>query len=276
MAPVSKEEINAFIMKAVQHSRYEKGMRVIQLPEVEVTARRTESKDESRLQYWANQSSDVTIHREEIEKWNPRLVADILRRVPRVHVFASGYVFIGEMGMVEGLKGLPLVLIDGIPADWPPLEKGEIPSPYQSPLERVSAQDVESIDVFKGANAAAFGVSGANGVISITTRRGIDAVRESENNRASKGHNYTTYIPLGYQKPVEFYSPKYETQEAKQSTIPDYRTTIFWKPDIVVSDTTAARFEFYTSDVPTTYSVVFEGLTNDGRIVRQVEKIRVE
>jgi superfamily I DNA and RNA helicase len=37
-----------------------------------------------------------------------------------------------------------------------------------------------------------------------------------------------------------------------------------------------ATFEFYTSDFPTTYSVVIEGLTKDGRIVRQIEKIGVE
>jgi len=77
--------------------------------------------------------------------------------------------------------------------------------------------------------------------------------------------------------PVEFYSPQYETLENKQLSIPDYRTTIFWKPNIVISnEEEETSFEFYTSDFPTTYSVVIEGLTVDGRIVRQVEKIRVE
>ena len=37
-----------------------------------------------------------------------------------------------------------------------------------------------------------------------------------------------------------------------------------------------ASFDFYTYDFPSMYSVVIEGLTNDGKIVRQVEKIRVE
>jgi len=57
--------------------------------------------------------------------------------------------------------------------------------------------------------------------------------------------------------------------EAKHLTIPDYRTTIFWKPDIVIDDyKEETTFDFYTSDFPTTYSVVIEGLTTDGRIVR--------
>jgi hypothetical protein len=74
-----------------------------------------------------------------------------------------------------------------------------------------------------------------------------------------------------------FYAPQYETLETKQSPIPDLRTTIFWKPDVVISDEQEeAVFEFYTSDFPTSYSVVIEGLTADGKIVRQVEKIQVK
>ena len=42
--------------------------------------------------------------------------------------------------------------------------------------------------------------------------------------------------------------------------------------DVVLTDSGEASFEFYTSDFPTTYSIVIEGLTSDGRIVRQVEK----
>jgi len=111
---------------------------------------------------------------------------------------------------------------------------------------------------------------GANGVISITTRRGGDTGIQTQK------FNYAIHTPLGYQKPIEFYSPKYETQEAKWSAIPDFRTTIFWKPDVVIGDENKASFEFYTADFTTTYSVVIEGITGDGRIVRQVEKIRVE
>jgi TonB-dependent SusC/RagA subfamily outer membrane receptor len=143
---------------------------------------------------------------------------------------------------------------------------------YESPLEIVSVHDIESIDVFKGAGAAIFGVRGGGGAISITTKRG-------NSDRSNEIHdlNYTVYTPIGFQKPVEFYSPIYETLESKHLTIPDYRTTIFWKPDIVVSDDDEeATFDFYTSDFTTTYSVVIEGLTTDGRIIRQVEKIQVE
>ena len=146
-----------------------------------------------------------------------------------------------------------------------------------SPLSQININDVESIDIIKGVETTAFGVRGDGGVISITTTKGLDAVNRANKARERFQTNYTVYTPLGYQKPVEFYSPKYETLEAKNQSIPDYRTTIYWKPDLVISEESeTTTFEFYTSDFPTTYSIVIEGLTDDGKIIRQVEKIRVE
>ena len=259
-------EPNAFITKAEQRSRYDEDMWVIHLGEVEVTAQRIEKKEEPRLHYWANANSDETIRIEETQRSAVRTVTDLLRMTAGagVSVSANGTVNIRGAGSLM-LAYPPLVLIDGIPVEWP----DSMSSVYDSPLESVTVHDIESIDVFKGANP--FGVRGAGGAISITTRRG-----GSDNIRESQDFNYTVYTPLGYQKPVEFYAPNYETLEAKHLTIPDFRTTIFWKPDIVITDSGEARFEFYTSDFPTTYSVVIEGLTADGQIVRQVEQIRIE
>jgi len=269
-----ERESNAFIVKAEQRSKYDEDMWVIHLGEVEVTASRIEKKDEPRLQYWANAMSDATIRREEIERRNPRTVTAMLNNIAGVSVLFDGKIIIRESRTIreEGENNivLPLVLIDGVPVDWS--DSAGVSEPYTAaPLETVSVNAVESIDVFKGASAAAFGVRGAGGVISITTRRG-----GTDNSSEIPAFNYTVYTPLGYQKPVEFYSPKYETLESTYLTIPDFRTTIFWKPDVVISESGEASFEFYTSDFPTTYSVVIEGITTDGKIVRQVEKIRVE
>lgn len=255
-------EPDAFIEKAEQRSKYDEDMRVIYLSEVEVMAPRIVHKDEPRLQYWANRDADATIRKEDVEKTGPRLVVDWLRNfgVAGVTVLPNGRV------SIRG-GGRPLVLIDGIPQDWPENMMG----PEDSPLETVSASDVESIDIFKGVSTSLFGVRGANGVISITTRRGVE-----DTGSESEGANYAVYSPLGYQQPIAFYAPKYETPEAKLQSVPDYRTTIFWKPDVKISDTKETEFEFYTSDFPTTYSVVIEGLTTDGKIIRQIEKIRVE
>ena len=255
---------NTFIAKAEQRSMYEEDMRVVNLSEVVVTAPRIDRRDEARLLFWANVKSDVTIRREEIERHDFRHVADYLRMIPGMQIFKDdpikGYGILIRGGSTGGF---PLLIVDGSPFSN---GGGNFDS-----LGDVSVDDIESIDVFKGISTATFGARGANGVISITTRR-------AKENRSPErdANNYIVYTPSGYQKPVEFYSPQYETIEAKYSAIPDYRTTIFWKPDVVITDAGEATIEFYTADLPTTYSVVIEGLTTDGQIVRQVEKIRVE
>jgi hypothetical protein len=260
----SDAEANAFIEKAEQRSKYDSDMRLIRLSEVVVTASKIK-KEEPRLHYWANSISDTTLRRKDFEKRNPVLVSDIIRgQIAGVNVSSGGGV------SIRG-GGKPLVLIDGLPMDWPE----SMESPYDSPLEAISVVDVESVDIFKGVGTSAFGVRGSGGVISITTRKGVD--EEILAIRRSKELNYTVYTPSGYQKPVAFYSPRYETPEARYLSTPDYRTTIFWKPDLVISgENDTAIVDFYTSDFPTTYSVVIEGLTTDGRIIRQVEKIQVE
>ena len=256
----NEPEADIFIEKAAQRSRYDEDMRLILLDEVEVTARRIEHKDEQRLRYWMNGSATQTIRKEAIERVKPRNITDVLiRTVPGVEISTNVDGFTTFIKLPNAL-GLPLVYIDGNEYTWG--------SSY-SPLDIINIRDVESIDVIPLQQSAIFGARGGGGAISITTKKGTENI--------SQDFNYTVYTPLGYQKPVEFYSPNYETLEAKYLSIPDYRTTIFWKPDVIISeDTGDAVFEFYTSDFPTTYSVVIEGLTNDGKIVRQVETIKVE
>jgi len=57
---------------------------------------------------------------------------------------------------------------------------------------------------------------------------------------------------------------------------PDFRSTIFWKPDALLSNDGTATFEFYTSDFPATYTVEIEGLTSEGKIISKLEKIHVQ
>jgi hypothetical protein len=253
----TKEEsvIDVFIEKAEKRADFEDDIWSMQIEEVAITAPKNKNPfDEPRFLFWANRYSDKTISKEDIDKFRFQYFTDYLTAlVAGVRVIETDR---GNINfIIRGIKGIghALVLVDGF--EWDEISKYSIP-----------VNDIESIDVFK--NGIMFGMRGANGAISITTKRGSDV--------SVIKHNYAVYTPLGYQKSVEFYAPKYETLEARQSNIPDYRTTIFWKPDVVISEEGEASFEFYTSDFKTTYSVVIEGIPDDGKIVRQVEKIRVE
>ena len=263
---------NTFLTKAQQRAKFEEDIWTLYLNEVEITAPKIERrKDEPRLQQWYNGRSDLTITKEEIERQNHLLVSDYLKSVPGITVYANGIIHIRGGINSFSTPVLPLILVDGIRFPWPDDIRELQGNKFASPLEQIPIHDIESIDVFKGGSAAVFGMSGANGVISITTKRGDFPVPTT-----NEAHNTLVYRPAGYQIPVEFYAPKYETLEVRQSPIPDYRTTIFWKPDVVITDDGEASFEFYASDFPTTYSVVIEGLTTTGTIVRQVEKIQVK
>lgn len=101
----------------------------------------------------------------------------------------------------------------------------------------------------------------------------IDTYSGWGNRPPNKSYNRKVYQPLGFQAPVEFYAPLYETTVRRLSPTRDLRTTIYWNPALTTDANGRATFDFYTSDPVTTYSVVIEGLTDEGRIVRAVEKI---
>ena len=82
-----------------------------------------------------------------------------------------------------------------------------------------------------------------------------------------------TIMPLGFQKPAEFYVPRYELVTDKESKNPDLRTTIHWQPHLFIQNG-KGHVEFYTADGPVDYSVVIEGVGKDGRLLRVEENIK--
>jgi len=131
----------------------------------------------------------------------------------------------------------------------------------------INVADIDHIDVLKAGEGAIFGNSMA-GVISVflkdaSSMRGLEA----------KPFHIKTFSLSGYQSPVEFYAPKYDTPEKRAGFRPDLRTTIHWQPLVFTNESGVASFEFYTSDDPTSYTVTIEGLAPDGTIIRRQEKL---
>jgi len=247
----------AFMEKAEQRAKFDEDIWTLHIEEIKITAPKPK-KVEPRSEFYLNASSSRTITRKEMDEFKSLFLHTHLEfaGVDVSEDIYTGLITFFIRGSFNLTTKIPaLVFIDG-------MLMGEF---YRSSLE---VDEVESIDIIKGLGASALGTRGAGGAISFTTRRGGIPIVEK--------NNYVVFNPVGWQKPVEFYSPKYDTLEAKQSVIPDLRTTVFWKPDVVISEDGKVTLEFYTSDFRTSYSVVIEGITSDGRIVRQVEKIRVE
>ena len=249
-APTAKERdekaIQDYIAKADARYVQENGIRPIDLPEVVVKGKQPEIKYQSS--FTSEISNVYRITEEELGKMSTKNIQNILTRLPGAWVTENSI-------SVRG-AGPPLVLIDGIPANW-----GMDESQTMEMLRTINVYDIGQIDFVKGAPTVVYGQEGGNGVIEIFTKTG-DFKPDTK-----VYPNIKMLFPLGYQQPVEFYSPKYDTPEAKANEAPDLRSVIYWKPDVLIDSAGKAGFEFYTADSPSTYTVVIEGVSDEGKLI---------
>ena len=258
--PLFQEENPAFldyVTKADRHYVYENGMRMINLPEIQVIG---SLKNNNKYQSAYYSAPDYSFSTEDIENDGGTDIIDLLSRIPGVVIDGNSI----QIRMMS--KSSPLVVIDDMPVI---LEEGES---VMDVLLPISLNDVGQLDVIKdGAKLLVFGQSSDGGVIVIYTKKG-------EARKLPPSYNIKSLMPLGYQAPVEFYSPRYDSRENPVLSKPDFRTTIYWKPNVLTDDEGKAKLDFYTADDPSTYSVIIEGVSDAGRLIhyRGDALIRVE
>jgi hypothetical protein len=198
--------------------------------------------------------ADQVVHAEELEKTGGPLSIKLAGK------FHGPYGWDITAGHFKGL-----IIVDGAQLYQP--------NPKALPIgldEAVGdADNVETVELFYGANAAIYGMNGARGVLVITTKSGA-ALQPKD--IPSLG-----VLPItaqGFYKAREFYSPKYDVPLAANSR-PDLRSTIYWNRAIVTDKNGSASFEFYNADAPGNYRVVVEGMDNKGDIGRKVVYVKV-
>ena len=182
------------------------------------------------------------IDSEQMDRMRNMDLLSILRTIPGVMVN-------GSQVTIRNNPGPPILLIDGV-------RRGDI-----SDAEFMVTDDIENIQVLKGATASFFGPGSGNGVISINTKRGMI-------NAPKIPPSMATVTPLGLQKPEEFYVPKYDVQSVRDGVNPDLRTTIYWNPELTNDASGMVNVSFYSADPANDYSVVLEGITQAGEICR--------
>ncbi len=235
--PAPKE----YFQQSKEKYYYEGGMRAVNLDEITIVA--DKKKSSSQNQYYAG-LEDAQLTTKDLEKFSGMSILMAISRLPGVMVS-------GNSISIRGSMNNPYILIDGFGTE------------SIDEISYLNTNDVEEISVFKGANAAIFGSRGGNGVIAITLKRGIDM-----NAKTPAPASLAHIIPLGYQKPVQFYEPKYDVDSVRRSVVPDLRTTIYWNPALKSDSTGNVRIKFYTADKAVNYNLVLEGITNDGEICR--------
>jgi hypothetical protein len=68
----------------------------------------------------------------------------------------------------------------------------------------------------------------------------------------------------GVQGQREFYAPRYDTPQARQSRLPDLRNLLYWNPAITTTGAQTQTLDFYTGDQAGRYLVVTQGLSVRG------------
>ena len=135
-------------------------------------------------------------------------------------------------------------------------------------LLSIPVANINHVDVVKGAETAIYGARGANGVIAIYTKRGQFV-------EAPPPKGTINFTHQGWYMGREFYSPVYEKEADLKK--PDYRTTLYWNPNVNTGSTGRASIEFYTSSSGnTTHRIVVQGITDDGRVINSVHYFNVK
>ncbi len=138
----------------------------------------------------------------------------------------------------------PLVLVDGIPV-----------YDFEKVLN-ISSKEIERADVINTRYFYSGNVF--DGILSFITKKGNLSAMEFDN-------SIFRQVYEGCQIQKYFYSPVYSSDVKKVDRLPDFRNTLFWKPDVRTGKDGKADIDFYTSDESSDYTIIVEGMTPDGK-----------
>lgn len=301
-----KEEIplksRAFIKSVREDYTLVNGEKIYRLPEVEVTA----------LQLPDGWVSYKVVEPEKIEQINEKTALDLLKRTPNIMVHSGVRNSVNQMFVLVPNRNFneksSYSKISGSNGESPISGYWErfwkrvpvIVDGYElknlQDLENLRAEDVKSINFVRDkamyiansedhytwenyeeteavtiANAPRTGdalpliVQPQKVYISTYLSKGI--IGSSIPSIARIGY-------LSYAENAEFYAPQYPTEESRKIIDSDKRTTIHWEPNIRLNEKGETGLSFYTADRPSTYTIVIEGITDDGRVCRYVKQIK--
>jgi hypothetical protein len=126
-------------------------------------------------------------------------------------------------------------------------------------ISRMSANSIDHIEVIKYGGGAAYGVRGANGVISIYTNY-------LPTKKPKESLDKTKFQPIrvpGFASVKQFYVSAPETQNSN--------STIYWNPTISTSREKSTTLFFVAPANSGVYQVTAEGVTSEGKPVRAVK-----
>jgi len=138
----------------------------------------------------------------------------------------------------------PLILVDGVPFD------------DVDQILRINIRDLEDIDVL---NLRYF-LDGHlfEGIIHFITKEGNMAGLEFDHAIFRRAYS-------SFSENNTYSSPSYGSDSEKNSSLADFRNTLYWNPDLCAGEEGKTSFTFYSSDDTGEYTVIVEGISPDGK-----------
>ncbi|MDR0989200.1 MAG: TonB-dependent receptor [Prevotellaceae bacterium] len=134
-------------------------------------------------------------------------------------------------------------------------------------LENINAENVDYIKILVGGDVMVLNSEDRLGGAVVVKLKDFKPLHETPK-------NFMLYIPpMGYSDNIEFYSPKYDTPEAKNSSKPDKRNTIYWNPAVRLDAEGKATLSYYTPDGKQPEFIVIEGVDKAGKACRITREI---
>ena len=234
-----------YLMNTRDQYYMEGGMRVYNLKEVTVTAKRERPSSKS---IYTGGINTYTVEEDRLQGYG-QTAFDAASRLPSVTITNGSEIHIRNNSEPA------IIVIDDIVYE----DASDI-------LKDIQVSDMSSISLLRGADAVILGPRASGGAVVIT-------LKDPRNLPARPAQGIITYTPLGYSESVEFYHPTYDTPEKKNAQRSDFRSTVYWNPELQLDAEGKATIEYYTPDSTAPEDIIIEGVDKNGKVCRILQTI---
>ena len=234
-----------YLMNTRDQYYMEGGMRVYNLKEVTVTAKRERPSSKS---IYTGGINTYTVEEDRLQGYG-QTAFDAASRLPSVTITNGSEIHIRNNSEPA------IIVIDDIVYE----DASDI-------LKDIQVSDMSSISLLRGADAVILGPRASGGAVVIT-------LKDPRNLPARPAQGIITYTPLGYSESVEFYHPTYDTPEKKNAQRSDFRSTVYWNPELRLDAEGKATIEYYAPDSTAPEDIIIEGVDKNGKVCRILQTI---
>lgn len=226
------------------------GVLTVLLDEVTISAQKKSDADELLHSVMFDKSADYQY----FEQHDIKSYEQALRKFSGLRIVAGNLTY---------RRSKVAFVVDGIVFDYES-EYSDGSTSQLRDLQTIAPFDqVKRIDfVLPGQAGVPGSLTGYGGVLLITTKDGSEKSKPRDNDKIK------TIMPLGYQRPSQFYNPRYVHGYTGPVPGGDLRSTLYWNPAVKINMEGKIRFSFFANDSRnTTYCVIAEGITATGQLM---------